>query len=738
MYELKKAVNSMDNQDYEEIDNSTTEPSSKDITLESFKGDINASGRASKKALEILLKKKILIIGIVLVVLFFLILISVVMEGSDVHDYTYYKNGKELLSRKVTIHYRKFGEEEETTTQMDLEEYITKAEYAYSQGIKSIEAENEARFDYHVYWALAIALRNEALTNNYSVTYHDDKDLFASYETDQEIEKGLDKAKNLVIVNINDELISTHASSFCWSKIHEEEPVHVLFHNNLFIPNSFSNEYVKNRVYNECVCNKSSGIIESSEPFDDEDPQCWIYFEEEIEHETQNEDGTTSTDTEIIYKKEYLHQEEEQGFNLYGAYYYWHDLGLNFLQILTTYYGEDIYIKTLNDKNNTDEGTTLAYESGSQSSYCNTSSSNANFETFLNGWEGHEGLCSNNTGYYAKKLKDNARFTIGYGVTEHVVNTTYSKELIDQNGWGNYFRVNNKGQYDLEPGDCVPIEVIDALKSNSVEKDYAASVDVAALKYGLTLTQFQKDAITSLNYNCGSEWASKVLAAYSTGGLEGLWNEWKTCRKSNGSVLEGLMKRRKAEFALFVTGDYTDQGKFYDHRDASDYDNYNSEGVMERQAQCASVGKDGFALPLPSNSEFHCTSPFGTRVHPITGIVHDHSGLDLGVASGTDIYASKAGTVFEVGFNHSSMGNYVKIRHEDGTKTVYMHMLNNSIIVSKDQEVSQGEKIGEVGMTGSATGPHLHFTIYDSSNHLVDPYDYLDLSILSDTSKCHL
>ena len=734
----------MDNQDYESNENMPSQTSQGDVTFESKKGDIQGKGKTDKKGLDILLKRKsILLIAAVIMGLFLLLFGSFLMEGSDVHNYLYYKNGKDLLSKKVTVHYRKFGEEEETTTQMDLEEYVSKAVYAYSKDIRKIEEKNENRHDYHLYWALAIALRNEALTNNFTVTYHDDKDLFANYEKDEQIDYALDLAKNLVIVNLKDELISTHVSNYCWSKIHETEPVHVLFHNDLFIPNDFSNDYITNRVYNECECNKSSGIIESSEPFDDEDPQCWIYFEEEITTETENDDGTTDTDTEIIYKKEYLHQEEQTGFNLSAAYYYWHEpkYNYNFLQMLTVFYGNDININTLEDKNNLEDEKTLAYEKGNQSSFCNTSSSTANFETFLNQWEGNEGLCNNDTGYYAKKLKDSADYTVGYGVTEYDIRQDYMKTFIDEHNWGSYFRVTSKGLYDLNPGDCVPIEVIDSIREYALEQKYNAAVLAANEKYHANLTQYQIDALTDLNYNRGTG-VDEAVKAYTEGGYEALWNVIKTnlgkSSQTDASIKLAMQKRRKGEFALFVTGDYTDQGKFYDHRDAKDYDNYNSEGVMEKQAQCANGGKDGFALPFTTGTNFSCTSPYGNRIHPITGVFHSHSGLDLGAASGTDILASKAGEVAEVGFGHASMGNYVKIKHDDGMQTVYMHMLNNSIVVTKGQKVSQGEKIGEVGMTGSATGPHLHITIKDVSGNTVDPYDYLDLSMLSDTSRCHL
>ena len=732
----------MDDEELKELEDSPVEEidnTEEEVEYESEKSEISATAQSSKKILELLLKKKkVLIVVILISFIFLLLIVAVVLDSSEVHEYLYYENGDELSKKKVTITYREFGSEEEKESEMELEDYITKAVYAYSKDIKAIEAKGDNRYDFQVYWALAIALRNEALTNNFEVEYHDDKDLFKNYEKDEQIDFALDKAKGLVMVDLNDKLISTRASSYCWNTLDEEK--HTLYQNNFFVPNDFSDSYVTYDVYNECECNKSSGIIESSVPFDDEDPQCWIYFEEEIEHHYTDANGNDATDIEIIYKKEYLHQEEETGFSLYGAYYFWHEKGLNYLQILTSFYGDDLTIKTL-DKKEASQESKLAYEKGSQSSYCNTSSSTANLDSFINGWEGHEGLCNNNTGYYAKKLKDGADFTVGYGVTEYDVRTKYMKPFIDEHNWGSYFRVNSEGLYDLKPGDCVPIEVIDSIKSHAIEEKYAPAVRKADEKYNTNLTQYQLDALIDLNYNRGNG-IDEAVKAYSEGGYEALWNVIKTNlgerSKTDPAIRLAMQKRRKGEFALFVTGDYTDQGKFYDHRGVSDYDNYNSEGVLERVAQCANGGKDGFALPLPSDSNFHCTSPFGTRVHPITGITHNHSGLDLGVASGTDIYASKAGTVFEVGFNHSSMGNYVKIRHEDGTKTVYMHMLNNSIIVSKDQEVSQGEKIGEVGMTGSATGPHLHFTIYDSSNNLVDPYDYLDLSILSDTSKCHL
>lgn len=117
------------------------------------------------------------------------------------------------------------------------------------------------------------------------------------------------------------------------------------------------------------------------------------------------------------------------------------------------------------------------------------------------------------------------------------------------------------------------------------------------------------------------------------------------------------------------------------------------------------------------------TSPYGWRVHPVYGTWKFHSGVDIGIAKGTPIYASRSGTVTTATYS-SSAGNYVTINHGDGFSTSYLHMTH--YIVSKGQTVSAGQVIGYVGSTGVSTGPHLHFTIY-YKGETVNPCDYLNL-----------
>ena len=97
-----------------------------------------------------------------------------------------------------------------------------------------------------------------------------------------------------------------------------------------------------------------------------------------------------------------------------------------------------------------------------------------------------------------------------------------------------------------------------------------------------------------------------------------------------------------------------------------------------------------------------------------------HSGSDFPIGVGHDVLAGAAGTVVQAsqgcadwGYRGNpcggKCGNYVRIQHADGSRTLYCHMRNGSLKVSVGQGVSCGQKIGESASSGSSTGPHLHF-----------------------------
>jgi murein DD-endopeptidase MepM/ murein hydrolase activator NlpD len=110
---------------------------------------------------------------------------------------------------------------------------------------------------------------------------------------------------------------------------------------------------------------------------------------------------------------------------------------------------------------------------------------------------------------------------------------------------------------------------------------------------------------------------------------------------------------------------------------------------------------------LPNPLEFsRVTSGFAMRVHPITRDWKQHKGVDFGAPMGTPIRAVGDGVV-EFAGRQSGYGNVVELSHSGQRSTLYAHM--NTVGVKQGERVEQGQYIGEVGATGWATGPHLHF-----------------------------
>lgn len=109
------------------------------------------------------------------------------------------------------------------------------------------------------------------------------------------------------------------------------------------------------------------------------------------------------------------------------------------------------------------------------------------------------------------------------------------------------------------------------------------------------------------------------------------------------------------------------------------------------------------------------SSPFGYREHPVEGEERFHYGVDLAADTGTTVSCFADGTVTAVG-ESSSYGKYCIVTHSGGYTTLYAHC--SHITVSSGAEVARGEKIAEVGETGMATGPHLHFELHQNGAYL--------------------
>lgn len=109
------------------------------------------------------------------------------------------------------------------------------------------------------------------------------------------------------------------------------------------------------------------------------------------------------------------------------------------------------------------------------------------------------------------------------------------------------------------------------------------------------------------------------------------------------------------------------------------------------------------------------SSTFGYREHPVEGEERFHYGIDLAADTGTAVSCFADGTVTAVG-ESSSYGKYCIVTHGGGYATLYAHC--SRITASSGTEVTRGQKIAEVGETGVATGPHLHFELHQNGTYL--------------------
>ncbi|MEH2363108.1 M23 family metallopeptidase [Nostoc sp.] len=117
--------------------------------------------------------------------------------------------------------------------------------------------------------------------------------------------------------------------------------------------------------------------------------------------------------------------------------------------------------------------------------------------------------------------------------------------------------------------------------------------------------------------------------------------------------------------------------------------------------------------------------PASNLIWPTQGFIsqgfrkYQHEGIDIAGAAGTPIVAAASGIVVKAGWDDWGLGNAITIKHLDGSLTVYGH--NRRLLVSKGQQVIQGQIIAEMGSTGNSTAPHLHFEVHPNGLIAVDP-----------------
>ena len=138
----------------------------------------------------------------------------------------------------------------------------------------------------------------------------------------------------------------------------------------------------------------------------------------------------------------------------------------------------------------------------------------------------------------------------------------------------------------------------------------------------------------------------------------------------------------------------------------------------------------GGVMIWPTLESSYITSPYGSRLHPIQGVIKNHDGIDIGGKLGDPVYAAADGIVIYSQYNTGGYGNMVMIDHglnSNGVKIVTLYAHGNKLLKSVGETVKQGDIIMEMGSTGNSTGPHVHFEVRENGTH-VDPKNYLSAS----------
>ncbi len=153
-----------------------------------------------------------------------------------------------------------------------------------------------------------------------------------------------------------------------------------------------------------------------------------------------------------------------------------------------------------------------------------------------------------------------------------------------------------------------------------------------------------------------------------------------------------------------VAAEFINQGERYTAVRHSDGDYYTPEGRSMKKA----------FLRAPVNFKYISSNFNPRRLHPVTGTVKPHRGIDYAAPTGTPVVSAGNGKVIKAGYNKYN-GNYVFIQHGSAYVTKYLHL--NKRLAKTGQKIKQGQKIGTVGSTGRVTGAHLHYEFLVNGVH---------------------
>lgn len=229
--------------------------------------------------------------------------------------------------------------------------------------------------------------------------------------------------------------------------------------------------------------------------------------------------------------------------------------------------------------------------------------------------------------------------------------------------------------------ETAPLSAQVRLGSGTIRNSLFAATDIAHIPDGVA-TQMADIFGTDIDFHRElrrGDTFSVIFEALTADGEPITWNE------SSGRVLGAeFINNGRAYSAVWFKDAASGKGAYFD---------------MNGQSKRRSF--------LASPVEFsRVTSGFAMRLHPILQTWKQHKGVDYGAPTGTPVRSVGDGVVDFAG-HQNGYGNVVEVRHSNDRSTLYAHL--SRIDVRQGQRIEQGARVGAVGSTGWATGPHLHF-----------------------------
>jgi murein DD-endopeptidase MepM/ murein hydrolase activator NlpD len=145
-------------------------------------------------------------------------------------------------------------------------------------------------------------------------------------------------------------------------------------------------------------------------------------------------------------------------------------------------------------------------------------------------------------------------------------------------------------------------------------------------------------------------------------------------------------------------------------------------GILDSLLMEGRVAAKAVPTTMPVDISYF-SSNFGYRIDPFNGRHAFHAGVDFNAPHGSEIVAAAGGVVLTAE-RHSDYGNMVDVDHDNGLTTRYAHL--SRMAVKAGDVILKGQKVGELGQTGRATGPHLHFEVRQNGVP-INPHRFLSI-----------